>query len=305
MTSFYVYYDKDGAIKAIAPAPQEEFGEYDFHIVNEDVALKFMSAEYSVDEWFVIESGDGVFNLQQNILDSAPSDTGSVMVIPEVTDGSSTLPAITVTLYLKSNTFEVSIPQKFVGVPLVNIIEPELRFILHKQKDPSMVLGEFKVNVQQLVERGSVRYQFKNQISDYAVSTIKAFRNYQLMIRNVDWMTAQVRTGHMNKLTVFKQATEVPEDFEGVVVYHLINNNTLELKVVGEPQLYTPESSKPSVFLTKAGDPMIFVDTIDYDVDELIEKGGLTTKIKKKAGAKFGVSGFPIADQMLFIRKQE
>lgn len=305
MTSFYVYHDADGAIKAIAPAPQEEFGEYDYYVVDEEIALKFLTAEYSVDEWFVVETGDGVFNLQQNVLDSVPSDAGTVIQIPPAGDNSSTLPVVTVALYLKSNTFEVSIPQKFVGVPLVNIMEPELRFILHKQKDPSMVLGEFKINVKQLVERGSVRYQFKNQITDYAVSTIKAFRNYQLVIRNADWMTAHVRTGHMNKLTVFKQANEVPEDFEGVVVYHLINNNTLELKVVGEPQLYTPESSKPSVFLTKAGDPMIFVDTIDYDVNELIEKGGLTTKVKKKAGAKFGVSGFPIADQMLFIRKQE
>jgi len=305
MTSFYIYHDNQGAIKAVAPAPQEEFGDYDFHIVDEEVALKFITAEYSVDEWFVVETGDGVFNLQQNVLDSVPSDAGTVIAIPQDSTGDSNVPTITVALYLKSNTFEVSIPQKFVGVPLVNITEQELRFILHKQKDPSMVLGEFKINVKQLVERGSVRYQFKNQISDYAVSTIKVFRNYQLVIRNADWMTAHVRTGHMNKLTVFKQATQVPEDFEGVVVYHLINNNTLELKVVGEPQLYTPESSKPSVFLTKAGDPMIFVDTIDYDVNELIEKGGLTTKVKKKAGAKFGVSGFPIADQMLFIRKQE
>lgn len=304
MNSFYIYYDAQGAIKAVAPAPQEEFGEYDFHVVDEATAVKFITAEYHIDEWFVVETRAGEFNLQQNVLDSRPSDAGSII---QVTAGeqSASAPSIQVTVYLKSNTFEVSIPQKFVGVPLVNVSEKEMKFILHKPKDPSMVLGEVKVNIQQLVERGSVRYQLKGQLTDFSVTTVKVFRNYHLEVKNADWMSSKVRTGYMNKLAVFKNVDEVPEDFQGVVVYHLINNSTLELKVVGEPQLYTPESSKPSVFLTKAGDPMIFVDTIEIDVNELITKGALETKVKKKAGVKFGVSGFPIADQMLFIRKQE
>lgn len=303
MSSFRLYYEENsGDIKAVTPTQLDEFDHYSSISIKEDKAAEFISGDLDTSEWCVVADPKGKAKLYLRGLDIQPIDSGALYNIPPFSTAESLPMAVMVSIYRGSKTFEVAIPQKFIGKRLQNIKAKELQFIITKKNDPTVKVAEITIEVAKLMKTGSIRCQFESKLNDFSVITPKVFREYRLLVSSVSWINANSIEGRFNKLVAFRNK-KAYKGFSGVKAVHNINTNTIVLSVVGtDVSLNYPGDDLVTLFITKPLDPTILIDKITFSFEELSENHEVTIPLNSKAGKDFGIGGFPIADNLIFTR---
>lgn len=302
MKRFHVYYNAvTGIIRSISPVITDEHPDCAVTQIDYTTALNFLTGVWDSTSWFVNSNSsetNGV--LTQSQFDLLPAGSGGLESIPRENSLYTINSAIVVTVYTKSNTFEVTIPTIRPVLDFANIPSENMVFILTKRNDPSYVIAEITVPIKELFDTGVFRYQFKSTLLDFSVYTEKVFRFYQLKIKK-NATTRSTNNGRINKLVEFRKIKKIKDASSGIIVVHNINKHVLEISLVDieyEPDAYTTGQ----LYLTKKNDPTILIDIITFAWADLYSNKSIVVPILPIIGKSFGIASFPYTDELSFMR---
>lgn len=293
---FKAYYNEFGQV--IALSVEEDLFE-SYVDVDEELATDFIMGKQDISNWIVDLDQN---KLVPNTIDIRSKDYLHFGKVNEITTQLEN--GVTVTIFNGSNTIEFSIPEKYVGMELSNIGDIEVSFKLTKYGDPTQLLGEYSFRTSELMDYGSLRYQFTEKQKRYELFTETVFREYGLIISDESWIgNAQNNVGKLKRFVQVGEFKKISDDYIGVVFTHDTSDNTLTIETKGEVTLATPPSDLPSLFATKKNDNTLHLQSFQYDINELVKNKKIVLKVNKKTGITFDLSGYPLSDYMAFIRK--
>jgi hypothetical protein len=202
----------------------------------------------------------------------------------------------------KDSCIEIAIPE--IKGKLNTRNREDMIFYVTKRNDPSEVYSSFKVNVDELFQKGMVRIPFEMKAKDFSVYTRKMFRFYQFSVQNTLKKISQFG-GNMrhNRLVAFQYTNKVVKADNGINVIHNINNSTLELTITGDTSHIPHYINSVMLMLTKHRDPTVLIDTVKYDIQHLINYGKFVIPLPENVGIDFGISSYPYMEQLTFTRK--
>lgn len=305
MNKFYVYYEEEsGHIQLLSPVKNDAYPACSVTTIDYDLASKFILGEWNMSEWHIAsESTYDHGILIENNRDLRLFSGDKIESIQRETVSSKATCAIFVTVYTKSNIFEVSIPPNLIGVKLPKLEKDDMTFFLTKRNDPTQVISEFTVEIAELFTHGWVQLPFKSTLDDFSVFTKKQFRNYQLKMKK----RVAIATPHNGRINTLVPFTKIKnqELVEGSInVVHNINTNTLTISLVDLDftELSQVVQTTGSLFLTKENDPTILIDIVKFNWGDFTASSSINIKLNKKVGI-FGIASYPYADHLTFMRK--
>lgn len=304
MRKFHVFYDEQsGEIKAISPNMETDFPNFSVTKIPFDTAFKFLSGEYSTNGWFVSSTStpeNGI--LTQDQFDFQPQVDDELTMVPRKDYMVNMASAIDVTLIPIDSRIEIAVPEVKVNLNLKG--KPDMIFYVTKRNDPSEVFATFTVNVEELFEKKKLSFPFEAKIKDCSVYTKKLFRFYQMSIQHTrKKMTQQGSHMRHNTLVEYRYTKKVVKADNGINVVHNINNRTLDLYITGDTSHIPHYQNSVMLMLTKPRDPTVLIETITYDIQQLIDLQKITITLPDNVGTDFGISGYPYMEQLTFTRK--
>ncbi len=305
MTNFILYYDADATVHTVSPVPQDDLNHLGLMPIAKDIALKFMSGEENMSNWYVTDGPNGK-TLVENPLDIVPANVGEIFQLPSFAN-SPVFMGLSATVFLVSDLIEFKIPSKLVGRKLSAVTTTELNFKVIKRNAPEFMYGDITVDLEALIKNGSVKVPLKSKgklPKDIALLHERVLFNYRFEIQNGAWHHASEFTNNkQNNLVAYRPVDTVEKSLVGVLATHNVKRNTLSFKVLNDCDLSVPESSSCVIFLTKPRDPTLSSEMFHLDIPQLAQERKLEFKLPKNVGTKFGLGGYPIAKQLVFTRK--
>jgi hypothetical protein len=301
VTQFYAHYDEQtGKIVAIGgrALPEDHPGTVVVEL-EEEIAVKFMTHEWDMTDWIYGKKyGMETAILTQDVTGLIPPNLGDLVEIPRATHINAM--GLRIRMTLSEDLIEIFIPEHFVGKRFEYIENDNLNFILTKRNDPTFVITEFNVNVDELFEKGHVSVNFDLGLNDYSLFTNRVFFYYQLEVNAVPkHITKELSSSRINNLVAYKN-TKVKN---GIQAIHDSMTNTLKLELVGKAKLNWPLGSDCLIFMTKPNDPTVVYDAIPINVETFWSNKEVTLQLPEDLDQAFGVASYPLSYDLAFTRK--
>lgn len=304
MKRFNVYYEENtGTIRSISPVLTSEHSDCSVSTIDYDTALLFLTGVYDPSSWFVNpHSNENQCSLTQNQFDLLPMGNNNIESIPRENISHKVTSAIFITVFTKSKIIQVSIPANKNSVLLDRYTNTDMVLYLTKRNDPSYVVAEFTIPVNQLFSTGNIQLSFKSDLNDYSVYTKKLFRFYQLKVTK-SLFGKVINNGRINKLVMYTTVKSNHDVIYGILVNHNINTNELSIQLIDSETDIHNEYNISSIilYLTKDRDPTILIHTINIDFMTLISGECITVPLPL-IGDTFGISSYPYTDSLNFMR---
>jgi hypothetical protein len=301
VTQFYAHYEEQtGKIVAIAGRPlPEEHPNTTIVELEEEIAVKFMTHEWDMADWvYGKKYGMETAMITQDVTGLIPPNVGEVIELPR--SNHFNIVGLRVRLTLSENLIEFYIPQHFVGKRFEFIETDTLNFVLTKRNDPTFVITDFNINVDELFEKGHVSINYDLDLNDYSVFTNRIFIYYQLEVNAVPkHVTKELSLSRINNLVAYKN-TKIKN---GIQAVHDTKTNTLKLDIVGKTKLNWPLGSECFIFMTKPNDPTVVYDAIPINVETFWSNKRVTLQLPEDIDQAFGVASYPLSYDLAFTRK--
>lgn len=304
MKKFYVFYDEaSGVIKAISPNYETDFLNFGVTQIPFETAFKFLSGEYSTNGWYVASSStleNGV--LTQDQFDFTPQVDTELTMVPRKNYMLHVKSAIDIAFIPLEERIEVTVPEMDFKINTKG--KEDMIFYITKRNDPSEVFATFKVNVEELFTEGKVSIPFTTKVKDFSVYTKRMFRFYQFSVQHT--LKKMVQFGdnmRHNKLVNFRYTKKPFTADNGINVIHNINTGTLELYITGDTSHIPHFVNNTLLMLTKHRDPTVLIDTITFDIQQLIDQEKITLTLPDNVGTEFGLASYPYMEQLTFTRQ--
>lgn len=303
----YVYYDENtGAIKVIAPVPLVEYEQWAVTKLDMMSACKFLSGEWDTNQWFVSSASTAEHCiLSQNQFDFVLQDDAPMVEIQQTHNSHLIMSAINVTIYTKLRLLELTVSSEAAKVNLDRLEDDSMQFFVTKRNDPSHVYAIITCQARELLSTGKLSFDLPIEAADFSVMTKKIFRYYTLQIKRNKIARREHGWQRFNDLVAYRQVDNVEQARDGILVTHNLTQKRLEISLDGDVHdlAHILGSYSAMMFLTKKKDPTILIDIIKFDLRDIDLNQQVTVKLPEHVGLEFGVSGFPYADKLSFLRK--
>jgi hypothetical protein len=301
VTQFFAHYDEQtGKIVAIGgrAMPEDHPGSVVIEL-EEEIAIKFMTLEWDMADWvYGKKYGMETAMLTQDVTGLIPPNLGDLVEIPR--SNLINVVGLRVRMTLSENLIEFYIPEHFVGKRFEYIENDDLTFVLTKRNDPTFVITEFNVNVDELFEKGYVSIKFDLDLNDYSMFTNRVFIYYQLEVNAVPkHITKELSVSRINNLVTYKNTTVK----NGIQATHDSETNTLVLELVGKTKINWPHGPDCFIFVTKPNDPSVVYDAIPINVETFWSNKRVTLQLPEDIDQAFGVASYPLSYDLAFTRK--
>lgn len=306
MKLIHLYYNpKTGEIKSASPVAMEEFADLGCHKIPFDDGLKFLTGEYSLNEWFIVgKPGECV--LTNNPLDIPPLHSGNIFMVPRARH-SFLFNGLSAVVFLASDLIEFSIPEKYKGRRLKAIKEKELTFYLTKRNDPEHVVKELTVPVRKLITDGSVKIKLElnGEFTDFSLLTPRVFSQYRFeVIKSVWFQQTTNASAKINNLVAFKQKTTVGDDEKCILATYLPESRRITLQLKNNADVAGFDGMQGLVFLTAPRDPTVILHHYVVDISTLVNGSVIELPLPKNIQGNFGMGGAPLSENLYFVKQQ-
>jgi hypothetical protein len=300
--TFYAHYDKHtAAILAVGGHKlPDDFPDALVTEIDDDIALKFITFEWKMAEWSIgFIAGNDKPVVTQNLMDLVPHNKGDMIELPR---GDMNVLGIRAAAILSEDQVEFSIPPRYRGKVLENLDTDVVLFTLTKRNDPTFVIGQFEVNIPELMAVGVVSFDCELSLRDYSMFTNRIFYHYQFetlaLPKNVNKKIASAR---FNKTVVYRAGTTQA----GIQATYDDTKHELELTVVGKTKLSWPNLDRCLILVTKPNDPSVVYHALPIDVETFWQDKRIKLQLPKDIDQAFGLASFPLSSDLVLTRKSD